>query len=168
MTIRLATIADLDLRVPLFDAYRVFYRKSSDPDLARRFLSERLRNNQSTIFLALRPDGTAAGFTQLFPTYSSAAAAPILILNDLFVEPDSRRQGVGGLLLDAAVGFGHETGAVRITLSTEVTNSAAQALYENQGWLRRTEFYVYNRALIFPQGNERDHERQGHLKERLL
>jgi GNAT superfamily N-acetyltransferase len=147
MTIRLATIEDLDLLVPLFDAYRVFYRKSSDPDLARRFLSERLRNNQSTIFLALRPDGTAAGFTQLFPTYSSAAAAPILILNDLFVDPDCRRQGVGGLLLDAAVRFGRDTGAVRLTLSTEVTNSAAQALYESEGWVRQSEFHVYNLSL---------------------
>jgi GNAT superfamily N-acetyltransferase len=144
MTIRLATIEDLDLLAPLFDAYRVFYRKSSDPDLARRFLSERLRNNQSTIFLALRPDGTAAGFTQLFPTYSSVAAAPILILNDLFVEMGARRQGVGALLLDAAARFGRDTGAVRLTLSTEVTNSTAQALYESQGWVRQTQFHVYN------------------------
>lgn len=144
MTIRRATISDLDLLVPLFDEYRVFYRKRSDPDLARRFLSERILNNESTIFLALRPDGTAAGFTQLFPTYSSAAAAPILILNDLFVAPGARCQGAGGLLLDAALRFGGETGAARLTLSTEVTNSTAQALYESHGWLRQIEFYVYN------------------------
>jgi ribosomal protein S18 acetylase RimI-like enzyme len=60
------------------------------------------------------------------------------------VEPDARRQGVGSLLLDAAVRFGRETGAARLTLSTEVTNSTAQALYESHGWLRQTEFYVYN------------------------
>ncbi len=144
MTVRLATISDLDLLVPLFDAYRVFYRKASDLDLARRFLSERLRNNQSTIFLALQPDGSAAGFTQLFPTYSSVAAAPVLILNDLFVDPDARRRGTGALLLDAAVRYGRETGAVRLTLSTEVTNRTAQALYESRGWVRQTEFYVYN------------------------
>jgi len=42
MTIRLAKISDLDLLAPLFDAYRVFYRKRTDPDLARQFLPERL------------------------------------------------------------------------------------------------------------------------------
>jgi ribosomal protein S18 acetylase RimI-like enzyme len=35
-------------------------------------------------------------------------------------------------------------GAVRLTLSTEVTNDAAQSLYESEGWKRQTEFYVYN------------------------
>jgi len=39
IVVRQATVADLDLLVPLFDAYRVFYRKPSDPDLARQFLS---------------------------------------------------------------------------------------------------------------------------------
>ena len=148
--VRQATIADLDLIVPLFDAYRQFYRKPSDLGLARRFLLERLQHNQSVIFLAEQQGGAAVGFTQLFPSYSSASAAPIFILNDLFVRPDARRKRVGSLLLAAAAGFGREAGAVRLTLSTEVTNQAAQALYEAEGWTRQTEFYVYNLAIEVP------------------
>lgn len=37
--VRQANVADLDLLVPLFDAYRQFYRQPSDPNLARRFCS---------------------------------------------------------------------------------------------------------------------------------
>ena len=142
-----ATIFDLDLLVPLFDAYRQFYRRPSDPDLSRQFLLERFQHNESIIFLALTEDGSAVGFTQLYPSFSSVSAARIFILNDLFVSPDARRKRVGALLLDAAARFGREAGAVRLTLSTEVTNETAQALYESEGWKRQTGFYSYDLAL---------------------
>jgi len=147
ITVREATLTDLDALVPLFDAYRQFYRKPEDLALARRFLEERLQHRECIIFVALESDGSAVGFTQLFPSFSSAAAARIFILNDLFVAPAARRGGVGGLLLRAAASFGREAGAVRLTLSTEVTNEVAQALYEANSWKRQTDFYVYNLPL---------------------
>lgn len=147
IAVRQATIFDLDLLAPLFDAYRQFYRKPSDLGLARQFLLERFQHNQSIVFLAVRQDGSAVGFTQLFPGFSSVSAARILILNDLFVLPEARRKRVGSLLLAAAASFGRAVRAVRLTLSTEVTNETAQALYEAEGWTRQTNFYVYNLAL---------------------
>ena len=148
VTVRRATTNDLELVAPLFDAYRQFYRKPSDLALAKAFLAERLARDESIIFLATGEDGAAWGFVQLFPSFSSGAAARILILNDLFVAPDARRSGVGKSLLSAAANYGKEIGAVRLTLSTEVTNESAQALYEAEGWKRQTDFYVYNLALI--------------------
>jgi GNAT superfamily N-acetyltransferase len=147
IVVRQATIFDVGLIVPLFDAYRQFYRRPADAELARRFLLERFQHNESVIFLALKVDGSAVGFTQLFPSFSVLAAARIFILNDLFVSPEARRKRVGALLLDAAAHFGREAGAVRLTLSTEVTNETAQALYESEGWKRQTEFYSYDLTL---------------------
>ena len=147
VAVRQATVSDLDQLAPLFDAYRQFYRKPSDLELARRFLLERFQHHQSIIFLAIRPDHSAVGFTQLFPSFSSASAARILILNDLFVRREARRQRVGALLLAAAAAYGRAIGAVRLTLSTEVTNEAAQALYETEGWVRQTDYYVYTLTL---------------------
>jgi GNAT superfamily N-acetyltransferase len=147
ITVREATVFDLDLLVPLFDEYRQFYGKESDPDLARRFLLERFQYSQSIVFLAEGQDGLAIGFTQLFPSFSSASAARIFILNDLFVRPEFRRMKAGSLLLAAAARFGRAVGAVRLTLSTEITNLTAQALYEAEGWRRQIDFYVYNLAL---------------------
>jgi len=138
-TVRQATILDLELLVPLFDAYRQFYRRQGD--------LERFQRSESVIFLALRPDGSAVGFTQLYPSFSSASAARIFVLNDLFVSPEARRTGVGELLLGAAARFGKEVGAVRLTLSTEVTNATAQALYEKEGWIRQEDFYAYDLML---------------------
>lgn len=145
--VRQATVADLDSLVPLFDAYRQFYRKPSDLALAKQFLLERFQHNESIIFIAIDNDGSAIGFTQLFPSFSSVSAARIFILNDLFVSAGARRKGAAASLLRAARDFARMTGAVRLTLSTEVTNSGAQALYELHGWVRQTDFHVYNLPL---------------------
>jgi ribosomal protein S18 acetylase RimI-like enzyme len=147
VAVRQATIFDLEALVLLFDAYRRFYRKPGDLELARQFLRERFEHNESIIFVAVRPDGSAVGFTQLYPSFSSASAARIFILNDLFVSPEARRLRVGSMLLGAAARFGREVGAVRLTLSTEVINVTAQALYEKEGWVRQEEFFVYSLTL---------------------
>jgi GNAT superfamily N-acetyltransferase len=144
--VRQATAADVNLLAPLFDAYRQFYRQPSEPERARRFLLERLEHNQSVILLAF-DDAAAIGFTQLYPSFSSGAMAPIFILNDLFVAPEARRRGAGSALLQAAAEYGRRTGALRLVLSTEVTNTSAQSVYERMGWTRDTVFCVYQLAL---------------------
>jgi len=146
ITVRRATIADLDRLVQLFDAYRQFYRRPSDPEGARRFLAERMEREESVILLAVE-NATAIGFTQLFPSFSSGAMAPIFILNDLFVSQDARRCGVGSALLEAAAQFGRAEGALRLTLATEVTNTTARAVYEGLGWKRDEVFCVYHLGL---------------------
>jgi len=145
--VRRATVADLELVVPLFDAYRQFYGQTRDLDLARAFLRERLEREQAVIFLALDAQRSAVGFTQLFPSFSSAAARRIFILNDLFVDPAARRCGVGQRLLSAAADLARGQGAVRLTLSTALTNTPAQSLYEAAGWRRDEVFCGYNLAL---------------------
>ncbi len=141
-----ASVADLNALVPLFDAYRVYYGKPSDEALARAFLLERFQHNQSVVFLA-RSAGAAVGFTQLYPSFSSASAARIFILNDLFVVPEARRVGVGARLLAAAASYGRAVGAVRLSLATAVDNDTAQALYASEGWVRDTKFCSYHFAL---------------------
>jgi GNAT superfamily N-acetyltransferase len=147
--VRKALVEDLNLLVPLFDAYRQFYRQPSEPDRARRFLLERFEHDQSVIFLSFE-GGAAVGFTQLYPSFSSGAMARIFILNDLFVTPAARGRGVGSALLRAAAEYARGAGALRLVLSTELTNTTAQSLYERLGWKRNTAFCVYHLALGEP------------------
>ena len=144
--VRHATVSDVDLLVPLFDGYRQFYRQPSEPDRIRRFLLDRFEHNQSVIFVAMK-DTAAIGFTQLYPSFSSGALARIYILNDIFVDPRTRRAGAGAALLEAAADYGRRVGAIRLLLSTELTNSTAQALYKKMGWKRNTDFCTYQLGL---------------------
>ena len=145
--VRQASVMDLEVLVPLFDGYRQFYGQPGDLTVARAFLLERFEHNQSVIFIATRRDGSAVGFTQLYPSFSSVSAARTFILNDLFVAPTARRCGVGIKLLEAAAQFGRAVGAVRLSLSTAIDNESAQALYVAQGWIRDTKFYAYSLSL---------------------
>lgn len=144
---RQASVADIALLAPLFDAYRVFYGKPSDIGVAQAFLLERFQHNQSVLFIALQANGAAVGFTQLYPSFSSVSAARTFILNDLFVVPEARRSGVAGKLLGAAKNYGRAVGAIRLSLSTAIDNESAQALYESQGWVCDTKFYAYSLPL---------------------
>ncbi|WP_298863081.1 GNAT family N-acetyltransferase [uncultured Gimesia sp.] len=141
--VKRADLTDIEVLVPLFDSYREFYGRNSDLEAARAFLTARLENNESVIFIA-RESETPVGFTQLYPSFSSVSLAPTFILNDLFVTLESRKQGVGSLLLSAAVDYAKTRNAIRLTLSTEVTNETAQALYESTGWIRTEQYYTYD------------------------
>lgn len=132
-SIRRATLDDLDALTPLFDAYRGFYGQRSEPELARDFLQARLQRGESVIFLG-HVDSAPAGFTQLYPMFSSVRATRVWILNDLFVAPEARRHGVAQGLLQAAADFAREDGAARLELETTPDNLTAQALYRAQGW----------------------------------
>ena len=134
-----ATLDDLDALATLFDGYRVFYKQSSSPALARAFIEERLQRDESVIFIA-RDDGTreAFGFTQLYPMFSSVSARRIWVLNDLFVIPAARKRGVARALMDCARDFAMEAGALRLILETAEDNHAAQALYESLGYVRES------------------------------
>jgi GNAT superfamily N-acetyltransferase len=146
VTVREATSADVERIAPLFDAYRQFYRKPSDLAVARTFLTERLEKRESVVFVAEDASG-AVGFVQLFPSFSSGAAARTFILNDLYVAASARRRGIATLLLRRAAEHARAVGAARLTLSTEIVNSGARSLYEREGWQLQTNFCVYNLAL---------------------
>ena len=146
--IRRATEADLGPAAELFDAYRQFYGQPADYALAESFLRERFAHRDSVLFLAIdAQSGKGMGFVQLYPSFSSVAARRIWILNDLFVAPSARRQGVGRSLLDAARDFAAASGAKRLVLSTAVTNHEARALYEAYGYKKDEVFMVYKLEL---------------------
>lgn len=147
--IRRATAADLDVLAPLFDAYRRFYNQPGDVARARNFLDERLQRAESVVLLAWL-NGTACGFTQLYPSFSSVRAAKVWVLNDLYVDASARRTGVGQALLAGAAEFARGDGAIRLVLETMPDNNDAQALYEAQGWQRYDDTLRYQLPLVGP------------------
>lgn len=144
---RTATLPDLDVLASLFDAYRQFYDQAADLALARRFMGDRLKNQESVVLLAVTPDQQVVGFCQLYPTFCSVEAKPIYTLYDLFVTPAARRSGAGTLLLQAAERLAMANGKARMDLTTAKTNKLAQAAYESLGWVRDDVFYAYSKHI---------------------
>ena len=132
--IRKATIADLDGLVNLFDKYRVFYEKESDKEGARGFLSERIYNNDSEIFVAEDADGKLIGFVQLYPLFSSTRMKRLWLLNDLFVEQFHRGKGFSKSLIQKAKELAKATGAAGLILETAKSNDIGNRLYPSTGF----------------------------------
>ncbi len=158
--IRQAGLPDCDEVGGLFNEYRMFYNQNADIQAARQYIKERMERHESVILVAEtdveRDYGSDAsngrpiskgqkctGFVQLYPSYSSVSMGPIWVLNDLYVHPDYRQQGIARKLLQAAKRLASEHGVLRISLSTELSNTQAQALYESEGYAQDTKFMYY-------------------------
>lgn len=138
-----ATLADLDDLTPLFAAYLAFYKIEKSPQQVATFLRERLQQADSIIFIARDPESRAVGFVQLYRFFASLHLAPALLLSDLYVDSDARRQGVGEMLMNTARDYGERIGVCGLQLETAKDNTAGQALYERLGYSRDELFYTY-------------------------
>jgi len=132
MTIRKATIDQLENLIPLFDGYRKFYKQESNLPKTRQFLLERLKNNDSVIFIAYIDD-KAVGFTQLYHLFSSVSMERMYLLNDLYVADGCRRKGVGEALINKTKALCISENQKGIAIQT-ATDNPAQELYKRLGF----------------------------------
>lgn len=142
--IQQATINDIEDLEVIFSLYLKFYEVESIRDAKITFLKERMQNNESIIFTA-KKDNEIVGFTQLFPTFSSASLKKVYILNDLFVLEHYRNQGIAKILIHRVIEFAKENNCARVSLSTARDNPA-QILYEKLGF-KESSFKFYNYSL---------------------
>lgn len=138
--IRRATVNDAEIVAPLFDAYRIFYKQTSDVEAALRFIKERLQQNESVIFIAF-DNKNAVGFVQLYPIFTSVGMQRTWLLNDFYVDASARGKGIGTALLDASKDFAKSANSKWLMLQTQNDNYTAQTLYEKNGWRKETDFF---------------------------
>jgi len=139
-----ANIKHLDEVARLFNLYRIFYEQPDDLERAYNFIKARIEMKESIIFVSDNTDGTLSGFVQLYPSFCSVSTIPILILYDLFVDPDIRTKGIGRSLMNKAKQYAQENGFKRLELSTAKDNFIGQSLYESLGYEVDDEFLHYS------------------------
>lgn len=134
MTVRNAQITDLPQLSILFDAYRVFYRKESDIVAASRFLKERLIKKDSELFVCENETSELVGFVQLYPLFSSTKMKRLWLLNDLYVDSNSRGNGISVKLIYRAKQLVKDSNACGMYLETEKSNTIGNSLYPRTGF----------------------------------
>ena len=128
MTVRNAAINDIEKLAILFDAYRVFYEKDSDLQEAKKFLLQRITNNESRIIIAIDKEDMV-GFVQLYPIFSSTRMKKLWLLNDLFVDENHRGKGISKQLIKQCKDLCNDTGACGLILETAKTHTTGNNLY---------------------------------------
>lgn len=139
-----AGLSHLEQVANLFDLYRQFYQQPADAAGAKAFIKARMTAQESVIFLAVNEQQQGLGFTQLYPSFTSVGMQRSWTLNDLFVSPVARQQGVARALMMRAAQLAKDTQASSLNLMTATDNHQAQALYEDLGYQKMTGFYQYS------------------------
>ncbi len=143
LKIRRAEIGDLEQLSGLFDDYRIFYGKRSDREGAKAFLFDRLRYEESMVFVAVSAGDVLVGFVQLYPLFSSTRMAKLWLLNDLYVELRYRGKGVATQLIEASKQLCRQTGSCGLLLETAKDNFPANELYLATGFNLDVDHHYY-------------------------
>lgn len=78
-------------------------------------------------------EGKLVGYTLFFYNYSTFLTKPGIYIEDLFVLPEYRGQGIGKSLVNAVAKLAIEKGCGRVEWSVLDWNAPAIAFYENMG-----------------------------------
>ena len=128
----------------LFDLYRQFYKYESNLIESTNYIKDRINNNESIIFIAISDANEAIGFVQLYETFGSLDLGKIVILYDLYVKEDHRKNNIGRKLMIKSHEYAKKINAKRIQLSTAIDNYIGQSLYESLGYVKDDDFYTYD------------------------
>ena len=128
----------------LFDLYRQFYKYESNLIKSTNYIKDRINNNESIIFIAINDANEAIGFVQLYETFGSLDLGKIIILDDLYVKEDHRKNNIGRKLMIKSHEYAKKSNAKRIQLSTAIDNYIGQSLYESLGYVKDANSYTYD------------------------
>ena len=128
----------------LFDLYRQFYKYESNLIESTNYIKDRINNKESIIFIAINDNNEAIGFVQLYETFGSLDLGKIIILYDLYVKKDHRKNNIGKQLMIKSHEYAKKIKAKRIQLSTAIDNFIGQSLYESLGYVKDIDFYTYD------------------------
>ncbi len=113
---------------PLAEAYQAFYghvRGAGEYDR----LWQRLRTTDVLHAAGTRVDGNLVGIVH-YLFHASCWATDVCYLQDLFVDPQFRRQGLGGALINHVASHARRLGASRVYWLTQSDNATARRLYD--------------------------------------
>jgi ribosomal protein S18 acetylase RimI-like enzyme len=133
--IRLATAADAPAFGRLLHAFNAeFGEPTPDAETIAERAAPLIESGEVMVLLGGNgPDG----FAQLRFRPSLYTGALDAYLEELYVVPERRGQGLGRALLEAAMRHAKERGAAHIDLGTSEDDVAARALYESAGFTNR-------------------------------
>ncbi len=147
-TIRLCEPDDTMRIVPLIQAQvAASGRYAPDPDKLTE-LVHALLISQFSDFLLAEVDGQALGVMQINYRLSTWEVAPYAVIEDFYLAPQLRGQGVGPRMLDYACGRAEGRGSAFVEANLPTGERPAQRLYQQFGF-SDTPRTVWRRNLPF-------------------
>jgi ribosomal protein S18 acetylase RimI-like enzyme len=120
-----------------FDAERFIATRPRTPADYAAFMGTQLGKPDVAVLVAhVNDDVIGYAYTAVEGYDYMQLRGPAGVLHDIIVDPEYRGQGVGRLLLDAALAFVRSHGAPRVVLTTADRNESALRLFKSAGFRR--------------------------------
>ena len=133
--VELAHESDLDALVLLLIAFRDYLGQAQPSDTEfRDSIAFLLKDPDTDFLLARSSDGSPLGYAQVRYRYSAWIPGRGAEIEDLFVLPTARRQGIGLELAQSVSERARQKECRVIGLNTNERNEAALALYQKLGF----------------------------------
>ncbi len=147
MHIETVTAQTFERVLPLIAAYQRFYKAEPDEARNRAHFGHLLDDHAAGIqFVALDEEaGRALGFATLYFPLGSVTPGVACLMNDLFVVPQTRGQGVGRALILHCLSYAKAHGFPKIHWQAALDNHTAQRLYDSLP-TTRSGWYTYRLA----------------------
>ena len=134
--------------LPLIAEYQRFYGAAPVSAKNWEHFSQVLADPSLGVqFVVIDASGMAAGFATLYFPMSSLKPGRSALMNDLFVLPNFRGQGLGRALIDRCLAYAHEKGHESIEWQTQLSNKDAQELY-NRMDARKSAWFHYEMKAV--------------------
>ena len=142
--IRPATPADVPLLLALIRGLATYEKLLHEVEATEERLTAALFGPRpaAECVLAFTGGGAPAGCAGFFTNYSTFLAKPGLYLEDLFVLPEFRGQGIGKALLLHLARLAHQRGCGRMEWTVLDWNQPAIDFYESLGAVRLTDWTI--------------------------
>jgi len=140
-TLRIEPVASAqsDDPLPLIAAYQRFYEAEQiDDERNRAFFVRFIAPSEDGMLLGAWREEALVGYACLYWHFTSIVPAETVLMNDLYVDPDARGEGVGRALIEASATVARERGAHHLEWATAPDNATAQRLYDSTGAERST------------------------------
>ena len=129
----------------LWTAYLTFYETTRPPEMFD-LAFERLLSDAPNTYAGLigEIDGTPRGLTHYVFHAHGWQAQDICYLQDLYVDPEARGQGLGRALIEAVAQKAEDAGVSPVYWFTQEDNTTARLLYDRLA--QKTPFIQYKRV----------------------
>ena len=114
-----------------------------------REIDECLASDLESVFVVERPDGGLCGFVEasIRPWAVNCEAMPVGYLESWYVDADSRRRGVGKVLVRAAEAWAKSKGCQQMASDAELWNTLSQQAHAALGYEETMRLVLYKRSL---------------------
>ena len=146
-TVRPARVEDVPTLLGLFKELAEYEHLEHELHATEEQLSEALFGARPAAeALIAERDSEALGYALFFPTFSSFLASTGVWLEDLFVRPSNRGEGVGRALLSAVAACVRERGGERLEWAALDWNELALGFYRGIGAKTMNEWITHRLA----------------------